>query len=136
MPVPTTLGTDMSGADSAVRVAVIEAPTATALAVATNSALATVTINAGQGLITTPPLTTSLAYSLVVTNSVVSSGDIVWVQPQNGTNTAAVQLSAGLITVGSGTFSAVFNNTQTTAHNGTLQIAFQVQKLVTKYAVD
>lgn len=136
MPVPTTFGTDMSGADSAVRIAVNEAPSATATATASSSTVSAVTINAGQGIITSPPLTASTVMSMIVTNSVVSSGDIVWVQTQNGTNTALVQLSTGLITVQSGTFSVVLNNTQTTAHNGTIQIAFQVCKLVSKYAVD
>lgn len=139
MPVPTTLGTDMSRVDSALRVGVAEAPTASATALASSTATATLfiaTLNAGQGLINCS-VTTNLAWSLVVTNSVVSSGDIVWVQPQAGTNTqSGLQLSAGIVTVANGTFSVVMNNVNSTAHNGSTVVAFQVQKLVSKYAVD
>ena len=130
MPLPGTTGTDYSLQSSAVRIGVLESPVATALATATNSASGSVTINAGQGIITSPNITTSLNYTLTVTNSLVTTGDIVWVGVQNGTNTASVALSPGLVTVGAGFFSVVFNNTNSTAHNGTLQFTFEIQKMV------
>ena len=136
MPIPTTLGTDYSGAQSAVRIGVNEAPQALATATASSSTVGAVTLNAGQGVITSPGLTTSLSYSLVVTNSVVSSTDIVWLSCQNGTNTASVQLSPGLVTVGNGTFSCVFNNINTAAHNGTIQFAFQIEKMIPLFQQD
>lgn len=136
MPNPGTTGTDTRNQQMAARIAILESVTATALANATGSTSGNVTINAGQGVITSPNLTTSLSYTLTVTNSVVSSGDIVWIGVQAGTNTASVALSPGILTVGNGVFSAVFNNTNTTAHNGTLNFTFSIQKMVGFNVVD
>lgn len=136
MPLPGTDGTDTSLTRMASRIAVLEAPTAVATATASSSVVGAVTLNAGQGIITTPNLTTSLSYSLIVTNSLISTTDIVWVGVQNGTNTATVQLSPGIVSLAAGTFSVVLNNINTAAHNGTIQVVFEIIKMVGATTID
>ena len=136
MTIPGTTGTDKSLQQMAVMVAVQEAPTSVATATASTSTTSAVTINSGQGIITSPSLTSTTAYSLIVTNSLVSAGDIVWIGLQNGTNTAVVQASAGIVSVSTGSFSVLLNNTQTTAHNGTIQITFEIVKMLGLNVVD
>ena len=136
MPFPTTLGSSKEYQDSAVMIALSTYPTATATATASDANTSAVTINAGQGIITSPALTTSTVYSLIVTNSVVSANDIVWIGLQNGTNTATVFAACGLVTVKNGSFSVMISNINTAAHNGTIQLCFGIDKPVSKTVAD
>lgn len=136
MALPGTDGTDSSLQRMASRIGVLESVTASATASATNSTAGAVTLNAGTGIIVSPNLTTSLTYTLTVSNSLVSTTDIVWIGVQNGSNTAAVQLSTGLVTLGNGSFSVVLNNVNTQAHNGTVNIVYEIIKMVAATSVD
>lgn len=91
------------------------------------------TLNFPSGVITTETLTTTgqSTYSLTVTNTGVTVGDIVLASVGNGTNTTGIPALWG---VGSaaGTWSCKISNAATTATNpfgGTLKVNYLVLKV-------
>lgn len=88
-----------------------------------------VTINARAGKITTATLSTAAnsVFTMTLTNSTISAGDMVFWDVVNGTNTAAGLLRSATTTVING--SAVWTcQTLTNALNGTLVFNFNVVK--------
>lgn len=114
----------------------------------TNSGTVTGTLNSGTlnnkaGVITTPALTTAIGsnYTFVLSNSVVSTNDIVAWSVANGSNTTTngvIMLNADTTTAGQIVFKVQHGFLQgtgcagacgwATALNGTLQIRFLVLK--------
>ena len=125
MPLPGTTGTNKVSGKQGFRIGILEVPFTLATAVA-----GAATANGGAGIVTSESLTTAAAatYTLTVTNSSVTVGDIVMGEVFNGTNTTGVP-SLATVTPGAGIFTAVVQNISgATAFGGTLKIAFQVIK--------
>lgn len=128
-PIVGTRGTDSTHQKDAVVVGVEMAPLTNGTSAGT-TASSTITSNGGQGIITTPTLTTAAGsvHTLTVANNVVTAGDIVWAQVGNGTNTTG-QPNMANITPSAGQFVATIQNIHgATAFGGTLTVAFQVLK--------
>jgi hypothetical protein len=92
---------------------------------ATSSAGA-VTLSKTRGIITTEALTTAglAAYTLTVTNTLVTTSSIISVEAENGTNTQGTVIK-GTVTPGSGSFVVLVQNVHATqALNGTLKLRF------------
>lgn len=124
-----TRGTDSTHQKDAFIVGVEMAPISSGISSGTSGA-SSLTLNAGQGIVTTPTLTVAAGsvHTLTVTNSVVTVGDIVWAQVGNGTNTLG-QPSLASINAAAGAFTAVVQNIHgSSAFAGTLNVAFQVLK--------
>jgi hypothetical protein len=108
---------------------------AVAAALRVNTATSTAgaaTLNTDSGSITTESLTTAAGstYTFTLTNSLISTANtppspVPQIVMYNGTNTGgATQLNS--ITNGTGSVVAVFQNTGTSAWNGTKVIAFHI----------
>lgn len=127
--VPGTRGIDSTHQKDAVTVGVEMAPLTNGTSSGTTVS-SSITANGGQGVITTPTLTTAAGstHTLTVTNNVVTAGDIVWAQVGNGTNTLG-QPSMANVTPAAGSFTAVIQNIHgSSAFSGTLTVAFAVLK--------
>lgn len=86
------------------------------------------TLNTQRGAITTEALTTAAgaSYTLTLTNSKISSGNLVFPKLANGTNTAGTPI-IDLVTEGSGSVVIVVRNSHAAnAFNGTIVIKFIV----------
>jgi hypothetical protein len=94
-------------------------------------ATSAVTISDYSGLITTEALTTAqnAIETITVTNTKVTTSDLVFVTIGNGTNSQGTPM-LGLVTTGSGSFTVKIINKHATAEslNGTLKIGFIVVK--------
>lgn len=97
------------------------------------SAAGAVTLNTRAGVITTETLTTAsqAVYTLTITNSTVTTTDIVTASATNGTNTTGIPVVTQ-VTPGAGTLVIKVANatTTTTPFGGTLKIAFEVFKAI------
>ena len=86
------------------------------------------TLNKQTGVITTEALTTAAAaaYTLTLTNSVVSAGNRVLVSVDNGTNTAGIPVVSTVTPGASSVVIKVYNLHAADALNGTLKISYLV----------
>lgn len=91
------------------------------------SAAGAVTLNAKAGIITTESVTTisQAVYTLTITNSQITIGDLVLGTIQNGTNTTGIPVLSS-VTPGAGTLTVKIANASTTTSpfGGTLKFSF------------
>jgi hypothetical protein len=123
---PGTTGTEKRFQKEGLRAAVVLEQNLTASA---SSGAATLNA-AGSGTITTESLSTAAGadYTLTLTDSMISAGDIVLTTVQNGTNSAGIP-DITTVTPGSGQVVILVHNFHASAaFNGTLKIAFFVIK--------
>lgn len=87
-----------------------------------------VTLSAKFGRITTGALSTlaNTTYALTITNTMVSTGDLIFVNLQNGSNSSAFQPYVTTVTSGNGVFTV--NLTTSTALNGSLIFSYMLIK--------
>lgn len=86
------------------------------------------TLSLPQGVITSEALTTAAgaAYTLTLTNTLITTDSYVSVEVDNGTNTTA-GLAKGIVTPGSGTATIlVWNRHASVALNGTIKIRYAI----------
>jgi hypothetical protein len=86
------------------------------------------TLDKQSGVITSEALTTAAAaaYTLTLTNSVVSTGSRVFASVENGTNTAGIPVLSTVTAAAGSTVIKVFNLHAADALNGTIKIHFLV----------
>lgn len=100
-------------------------------ALTSTSAAGAVTLNSLAGVITTETLTTisQALYTLVITNSFVTTTDLVFASLQNGTNTTGIPvISTVLPGAGILTIKVANASTTTSPFGGTLKISFFATK--------
>ena len=132
MPLPGTSGTASQFQDQAVRFGALESDNSTASATA-----GAATVNDYVGSVTSETITTAAGatYTLTVTNSRVTVGDMVIGNIRNGTNTVGIPVLSSLA-AGAGTIVAkIVNASITTALSGTIVTDFLVVKRSTNASV-
>ena len=131
MPLATTTGTEDRFQNSELRAAVLGARTSTVSLTSSTATAGAVTLNAGFGKITSDVLSLAGAteFVLTVTNTVVTSTDLVFANLQNGTNTVTPGPHISSATAGAGVMTIrIVNENVTAAVNGTVIVDFMVVK--------
>ena len=127
-PLTGTTGTEERTRGQELRMAVAGVPVTTVTAAATNATTGTISTASYNGFIWSAALSTpgGTFYSFNITNSYVSSDDLVLVSLAGGTQSNAVP---GVVTVGSGVMTAtVRNGSNTVAFTGSVALAYRVHK--------
>lgn len=134
MPLATTSGEEDRFQNMELRQAVQVMPAKSTTFTSSNATTGAVTLNAAQGHLTSEALTLTAAteYVLTLTNSLITTTDLVFASVANGTNTQSPGPSIASCTPGAGAVTIrVFNESQTNALNGTVKVQFFTVKMTT-----